>query len=206
MHIVVRNRRVCRHAIIPQRDRALLPAHAHLEVLAERDMVEQQLQQRLGLLVAQPDDALGEARVNKQRLLPCRRVHAHDRVQRLDGLAPDVLPVVPGAFGLREAAVLGAEALEEGLDGRREARVGGRLRGPAGVAAGGGHGEEGQDGDSWGLVLVGDVGVVACGGEAGAAPLVAVLVVGAEVDVVQLDVVLDVGPDRLGGCQQCLQS
>jgi hypothetical protein len=46
-------------------------------------------------------------------------------------------------------------------------------------------------------VLVGDVGVVAGGGEFVALVAVAVLVVWAEVDVMQFQVVFDVGPDRL---------
>jgi len=63
-------------------------------------------------------------------------VHAHDRVQGLDGLATDELAVAAGAFGLGEAAVLGTETFEERLDGRGEPGVGGSLGGPAGVAAG----------------------------------------------------------------------
>lgn len=43
------------------------------------------------------------------------------------------------------------------------------------------------------MVLVGDIGVVACYCESGGAALGAVEVVGAEVDVVEFDVVFDVG-------------
>ena len=99
-------------------------------------------------------DPLREARVDKQRLLPRRGMDAHKRVRALDRLAPHVLAVAPRALGLREAAVHGAQALEELLDGLAEARVGCRLRGPGGVAAGGRHGQQREDGHAGRLVLV----------------------------------------------------
>lgn len=55
----------------------------------------------------------------------------------------------------------------------------------------------GEEGDARGLVLVGDVRVVARGGEPLRAAAQAVLVVLPQVDGVQLDVVLDVSTGRL---------
>lgn len=124
-------------------------------------------------------------------------MNADDGVFRLDGFATDEFAVSSGVVGLRVAAVLGTEALEQGLDGWRETVVCSCLGGPCRVSAGLGDREQGQDGDAWGLVLVGDVGVVAGGGEFVALVAVAVLVVWAEVDVMQFQVVFDVGPDRL---------
>lgn len=73
---------------------------------------------------------------------------ADDGMLRLDGFATDELAVPSGVVGLREAAVLGAEALEEGFDGLRETVVGSCLGGPCCVSAGLGDGEQGQDGDA----------------------------------------------------------
>ena len=93
--------------------------------------------------------------------------------------------------------MLRLEALEQRLDGLREALVRRGLRDPGRVAAGGRHGEEGEEGDARGLALVGDVGVEGRRGEVALAALPAVGVVWAEVDVEDLDVVLDVRADGL---------
>jgi hypothetical protein len=69
MNIIIRNSRVSRHPIIPKRHRPLLPLHSHLEVLAQRDMLEQQLQQGIRLLLPQTDDALCEAWVDEEGFL-----------------------------------------------------------------------------------------------------------------------------------------
>ena len=79
---------------------------------------------------------------------------ADDGVLGLDRVPAHKLAVPFAVLGLREAAMLGPEALEERLDGLGQPRVGGGLGGPAGVSAGGGHGEEGQDCDAGGLVLI----------------------------------------------------
>ncbi len=124
-------------------------------------------------------------------------MHANDGVLRLDGLSPDELSIATGSFGLREAAVLGSQAFQESLDGLREALVRHGLRGPAGVATSGRHGKQGENGDSGRLVLVGDIGMVSNGAELVAPVPAPILVVGAEIDVVQLKIVLDVRADRL---------
>lgn len=81
-------------------------------------------------------------------------MHAYDGVVALDRLAPDEVAVPAGVFRLLEAAVLGPQPLQEGLEGLREPVVGCCLGGPAGVAASLGHLEEGEEGDARGLVLV----------------------------------------------------
>lgn len=159
--------------------------------LAGRTHPKKQLQQRLRLLLPQPHNPLCKPRIHKQRLLPRRGVHPHDGMFGPDRLAAHKLAVPARVLGLGEPAVLGAEALEQRADGRRQPRVRGRLRHPRGVAARRGDGEERQGGDARGLPLVGDVRVVAGAGEALGGALVAVLVVGAEVDVVELEVAAD---------------
>lgn len=195
VHVVVGDGRVRRHPVVPQRHRALLPLDAHLQVLGVRDVLEQQFQEGVRLFVLEADDPLREPGVDIERLLPGRRVHAHHRVLRLDRLAPHVLAVAPGIFGLREPAVLRAQALEQRADRRRQALVGGRGRGPGGVAADGRDAQQSQDGDAGRLVLVRDVRVVARGGQPVVTLARAVLVVRAQVNVVELEVVLDVGAD-----------
>ena len=146
--------------------------------------LEQQLQQRIRLLPLQALDPLRETRVHKQRLLPRSRVHSDQRVGALDRLAAHVLAVAAGALGLRDAAVHGAQALEQVLDRLAQAGVRRRLRRPGRVAAGGRDGEQREDGHAGGLVLVRHVRVVADRGEAVELVPIAVLVVRAEVDVV----------------------
>ena len=110
----------------------------------------------------------------------------HDGMLRPDRLPPHKLAVAAGLLRLLEAAVLGAQALEQGPDRLAQAGVGGGLAGPGGVPARRQDGEQGEDGDTGRLALVRDVGVEARGGEAAQGGPVAVLVVGAEVDVVEL--------------------
>ena len=159
--------------------------------------LEQQLEQGVRLLLSQTNDPLGKPGVDKESLLSSGGMDPDDGVFRLDGGPSDKVAVALGTFGLWEAAVLGTQALEEGLDGLGETCVGCCLRGPACVASCLWDGEEGQDGDSGGLALVGHVGVVSYCGEFVAPVAVAVLVVGAEVDVVEFQVVFDVGADGL---------
>ncbi len=121
----------------------------------------------------------------------------YDRVLRRHGLAAHEAAVARGALGLREARVLGAQALEQLLDGLGQARVRGRLRRPGRVAARGRHRQQRQQRDAGRLVLVRHVRVVARGGQPVVALARAVLVVGAQVDVVELQVALDVGADGL---------
>ncbi len=88
---------------------------------------EQQLQQRLRLLLPQPHNPLRKPRVHKQRLLPRSRMHPHNGMLRPDRLAAHKLPIAAGVLRLGKPAVLGAEALEQRPDGRRQPRVGRRL-------------------------------------------------------------------------------
>jgi hypothetical protein len=71
------------------------------------------------------------------------------------------------------------------------------LRGPAGVTASRWHFQQSQNGDTWWLVLVADVAVVASSAEPTRACLCTIQVVGTKVDVVKLNVVLDVRSNGL---------
>lgn len=124
-------------------------------------------------------------------------MHTHDRMVRLHRLATDELAIPSGALGLRVAIVFGCEALQQLLDWLREALVGRDLAHPSRIATSGWDRQQGEHRECGRLVLVRDVRMVACGGELGGALLQAVEIVGAEVDVVELDVIFYVGTDGL---------
>lgn len=94
----VSRRRMCRQSIVlgrmsvsindsimsggahPNDYRSWFVRRADLEIRALRDMVEQEVQQILGLLRPEPNDAFREALVHVERLLACDGVHADDGV------------------------------------------------------------------------------------------------------------------------------
>ena len=86
-------------------------------------MVEEEVEQVLGLLVFETDDALREALVDVQRLLARDGVDADDRVLGLDGLAPDRATALARVLGLRNRRMYGPEALETLLEPVREPLV-----------------------------------------------------------------------------------
>lgn len=55
----VNQRRVLRHAIVPHHHRPLLPLDARLEVRAVREVVVQELEDRIRLLLLEPDNVAG---------------------------------------------------------------------------------------------------------------------------------------------------
>lgn len=56
----VDQRRVLRDAVVPHHDRALLPLDARLEVGAVREVVVQELEQRVRLFLLEADDVAGD--------------------------------------------------------------------------------------------------------------------------------------------------
>lgn len=82
------------------------------------------------------------------------RMNPYDRVLRLHRLTTDMSSITASIFCLVETAVLSAQALEESFDGLRQTRVRRSLRSPRCVTTSGRDGEEGEDGDARGLVLV----------------------------------------------------
>jgi hypothetical protein len=114
-----------------------------------------------------------------------------------DWLPPHMLPVSLRILGLWISTMLRPQPLKQSLDWLRKPLISRNLRGPSCVSARGWDLQKSEDCDSRGLVLVRDVGVVACCCKACGAALGTVEVVGAEVDVVEFDVVLDVGSYRL---------
>ena len=86
-------------------------------------MVEEEVEQVLGLLVLEADDALREALVDVQRLLARDGVDADDRVLGLDGLTPDGATALARVLGLRDCRMDGPEALETLLEPVREPLV-----------------------------------------------------------------------------------
>src|SRR3569833_1328033 len=116
---------------------------------------------------------------------------------RLYRFAPHKLSISRRVLGLRVAAVLGAEPLEEGFDRLGETSIGSRLRCPGRVASRRGDGEESQDGDTRRLVLIRHIRVKPSGSQSVLSLPSAVLVVRTKVNIVELEMILDMGADRL---------
>ena len=110
-----------------------------------------------------------------------------------DWLPPHMFPISLCTLRLWVSTMFSPQSFQQSLDWLRKPLIRSDLRGPSCVSTSGGDLKQSEDCDGGGLVLVGDVRVVACCCEAGGAALGTVEVVGAEVDVVEFDVVLDVG-------------
>lgn len=72
----IQNRRMRRNPVIPHDNRSRLPFNPGLQILAQRYMVQQELQQVVTLLFLQTDDATRELRVDEECFLACRGVRA----------------------------------------------------------------------------------------------------------------------------------
>jgi hypothetical protein len=181
---IVGRRRVRRHPVIPHHHRPRLIPRADLEVRALREVVVQELQQELGLLLAEADDVAREALVHVQRLLAGDGVHAHERVLRLDGRAAHGPAALAREVRLGDGGVHRAQALEALLERGREAVVRLDLGEEEGVAAADlGLVEDEEERGAGGLLLVGDVGVPLCVvGAVGAGVLCEAVVLGITVD------------------------
>ena len=68
--LVIKRLRVLRDALVPDDDGAGLIADAAAEIMAAVDVVEQELEQVVGLFVVPAHDTLGVGRVDEQVLLP----------------------------------------------------------------------------------------------------------------------------------------
>lgn len=103
------------HPVVPNRDGIFLPTEAHLEVWVLADLVEQELEDRVGFSLGYPDDAAGEARIDIDALPARHGMDADERVYGFDLVTADVQPSGPGALSLGGGAVDRREALEVGL-------------------------------------------------------------------------------------------
>ncbi len=149
------HRKTEKKSTYPKHHRARLVARADLEVRALREVVEQEVEQVLGLLRAEADDVLREPLVDVQRLLPCDGMYAHERVLGLHGLAAHGAVALARELGLRDGGVHRAQALEALLEGRGEALVRLDLREEERVAAAVLRlVEDEEERRAWGLFLV----------------------------------------------------
>ena len=179
--------------------------------------LEKKLEQCLRLLVLQTNDSLGEARVDIEGLLPSSlnwlvsarcfltlffdarsyRMNTDDGMFRLDRFPTNKLAITSRVLSLWVSAVLGPQAFEKLLDGLGKASVRSHLRSPSRVTPGWWDGEQCQDGDPGWLMLVGNVRVISRGRQ----PIVplpsAIFVIRTQVNVVELEVILDMGADWL---------
>jgi hypothetical protein len=118
-------------------------------------------------------------------------------------LAPHRLPSYEPTITLRplrlwEPAMLRTQSLEQPADRLAQPAIRARLAHPRRVAAAvGWHGEQGQDCDTRGLVLIRHIRVEACRSELAKGRFAAIFVVRAEIDVVDVYMVLDVRTNRL---------
>lgn len=126
------------------------------------------------------------------------RMNPNNRMLGLDRFPADKLAVASAVLRLWETAMLRAEAVEKRLDGLGQPGIGCCLGCPCGVSARRGYGQESQDGDTRCLVLVGHIGMIADSAELITLIPSPVFIIRAEVDIVQLEVVLDMRSDRLG--------
>lgn len=133
--------RVLRHAVVPDDDGALLPLDAGLEIGAVREMVVQELEERIRLLLLETDDVTCNCitcqsldtmharqygltlRVDVKRLLSSGRVRPDNRVLVDHRIAP--LDAAPRSRGvdLLDAGVRGLQAVQPLLEQRAEAVV-----------------------------------------------------------------------------------
>ena len=131
------------------------------------------------------------------------RMHPYNRMLRFHRLPAYKLPIPPRALGLPEPVMLCPQPLQQLLDRLRQPLVSSDLRNPCRISARGGNFQQREHGDRGWLVLVRDIGVVARGRQLRRAQLCAVQVVGAEIDIVEFNVIFHVSTDGLndGSCQ-----
>jgi len=127
------------------------------QVREDKAHLEQQLENRIRLLIFQANDPLGEARVDKQCLLARGRMNPHDRVISLDRFPANRFPVTACIFSLRESAMLRSQPLQQLLDRVREAFIRYHLRRPASIPSSARDLQQCQNSDSRRLMFVRDI-------------------------------------------------
>lgn len=147
--------------VIPQNDGPRSPLDASLVVGALRDMVVQKLQDIIGLLALETDDATSEPLIHVQRLFAGDGVATNKRVHIFNGLPPHLCPLSSAARILRllNARMNGLKRAKEVYELRREAFKVGNLRRKNRIAPAFGLCDEEEGGRSRGLLFVGDIRV-----------------------------------------------
>jgi hypothetical protein len=74
---------------------------------------EQQLENRITLLVFQTYDPLGKSRIHEKDLLLCDRVHPHNGMIALNWIASHKVTIPGRLFRLRKTTVFSPETLQE---------------------------------------------------------------------------------------------
>jgi hypothetical protein len=114
--------RLTAHAsVVKQHDRSRRPPDAYVEIMSHHYVVEQELRQHFKLGLLKSDDFSQKLAVYEQTSLAGNGVHAHQRMDRVNG----VLSVAP-ANGLDVGnhlgrCVKGHEVVQEGPDRGRKA-------------------------------------------------------------------------------------
>ena len=111
----------------------------------------------------------------------------------LDRITSNKMAVAGGTLGLRKTAVFCPETLEKLLQRRRESFVSGSLRSPAGIATSFRYLKQCEYRDTWRLVLVRYVRMVTRCCELRIRPTKTVQVIFAQINGMELDVVLHMG-------------
>ena len=157
-------------------------------------MVEQELEQKIGLFLLEADDMSSESFVDEQGFLAGDGMDTNDGVLGFDRLAPHDATLLPRVFRLVNPRMDSAQTLEAFLELGGKAVVCFNLRPEQSVSADGGLIEDEEEGRSGGLLLVGNVRVPSDLSDAVAA--VVVLEegegLGVEVDDVEFGEALDV--------------
>jgi hypothetical protein len=121
----------------------------------------------------------------------------HNRMLTLDGFPSHKLPIPPCALGLWKPGMLSSQPLQQFLDWFAQPLVSSSLADPRRIASRFWHVQQRQDSDARCLVLVGYIAVISCSCEFGGPSLSAVLIVGTEIDVMELDCVLYVSTNGM---------
>ena len=156
-------------------------------------MVKEELEQKVGFLLLEPDNPASESFVDEERLLAGHRVYADDGVLSLDRLTADDRPPVSSIVRLVHRRVQGLQTLQAPLEFGREAVVGLDLRREEGITTRFGLVKNEEESGSGRLTFVRDIGVPAGMVNTVAAEIILEeVVLGVPVDDVEFWVALDV--------------
>lgn len=114
----VKGGRVARDTVVPNHDSPWRPFHTSLQVLAQRNVVVQELEEPVALLLLHAYDAAGELLVDEERLFARGRVRADDGMDVLDRLPSHLTTSQTAGVCLLDSGVYRFEAVQSLLECR----------------------------------------------------------------------------------------
>ncbi|KAH3666280.1 hypothetical protein OGAPHI_004469 [Ogataea philodendri] len=156
--IPVKGGSVQQPTVVPDNNGVLVPLGTDVGVQTGLDVLDKEREQNIALLLLHTQNSSAEVSVHKQSLLLQNRVISDKRVDRLNsGLSLDT-SLVSGVVGLVSRGVQNLQSIKQLLHGWRKSLVGLDGIKELGVTTNVGL-QHTEQGDSWGLVFVGNVGV-----------------------------------------------